>query len=92
MLKRSTFDLLYRITVKSVIDYALPVYAKNLKLTELARLDRLQYRAGKLVAGALHFTSKDKLNDELGWESFQTRIDFLGLSLFQKSIVLKQGL
>ena len=84
MLKRSTLDLLYKITVRSVIDYALPVYAKNLKLTELARLDRLQYRAGKLVTGALHFTSKEKLNNELGWESFQTRIDFLGLSLFQK--------
>ena len=36
-LKRNTLDLLYKITVRSVIDYALPVYANNLKLTELAR-------------------------------------------------------
>ena len=55
-----------------------------LKLTDLARLDRIQYRAAKLVTGALHFTNKDKLNNELGWENFKTRIDFLGLSLFQK--------
>ena len=84
MLKRNTLDLLYKITVRSVIDYALPVYASNLKLTELARLDRIQYRAAKLVTGALHFTNKEKLNTELGWENFQSRINFLGLSLFQK--------
>ena len=83
-LKRNTLDMLYKITVRSVIDYALPIYANNLKLTEIARLDRLQYKAGKLVCGALHFTSREKLNNELGWENFHTRIKFLGLSLFHK--------
>ena len=83
-LKRNTLDMLYKITVRSVIDYALPIYANNLKLTDLARLDRLQYKAGKLVCGALHYTNREKLNNELGWENFQTRINFLGLSLFQK--------
>ena len=34
MLKRNTLDLLYKITVRSVIDYALSVYANNLRLTE----------------------------------------------------------
>ena len=67
-----------------MIDYALPVYANNLKLTELARLDRLQHKAGKLVCGALHYTRRVKLNNELGWETFQQRIDFLGLCLFHK--------
>ena len=83
-LKRNTLDLLFKITVRSVVDYALPIYSNNLKLTDLARLDRLQYRKGKLVTGALHFTSRDKLNTELGWENFHTRIKFLGLSLLQK--------
>ena len=58
--------------VRDVRD-ALPVYANNLKLTELARLDRLQYKAGNLVCGAFHYTSREKLNSELGWENFQTR-------------------
>ena len=40
-LKRNTLDLLYKITIRSVIDYALPIYANNLKSTDLARLDRL---------------------------------------------------
>ena len=83
-LKRSTLDLLYKITVRSIIDYALPVYANNLRLTELARLDRIQYRA-------LHFTNREKLNIELGWESFQQRIEFLGLSLFHKIHLFETG-
>ena len=70
------------VTVRSVIDYALPVYAYNLKLTEHARLDRIPYRVAKLVTGALHFTNKEKLNTELGWENFH--FNFLGLSIFQK--------
>ena len=48
------------------------------------RLERLQYRAAKLVTGALHNTSREKLNYELGWESINKRKDFLGLCLFQK--------
>ena len=71
-------------STRFVIDYALSIYSNNLKKTDLARLDRIQYRAGKLVTGALHYTSRDKLNNELGWENFQTRIHFLGLSLLQK--------
>ena len=84
MLNRKTLDLLYKVCVRSVIDYALPIYANTLNVTELARLERVQYRAAKLVTGALHFTSQEKLNIELGWETIKKRITFLGLSLFQK--------
>ena len=56
LLNRQTLDLLYKITVRSVIDYALPVYYKSLKMTDLARLDNIQYRAGKIVTGVFHFT------------------------------------
>ena len=84
LLHRKTLDLLFKVTVRSVIDYALPIYANTLKQTELARLEQLQYRAAKLVSGALHFTSREKLNNELGWESIKRRIEFLGLSLFHK--------
>ena len=84
LLNRQTLDLLYKLTVRSVIDYALPIYYKSLKLTDLARLDSIQYKAGKLVTGACHLTSKVKLNLELGWESISDRGDFLSLSLFHK--------
>ena len=83
-LHRKTLDLLYKVIVRSIIDYGLPVYANSLKVTEIARFERVQYRAAKLVTGALHFTSQEKLNIELGWESIKKRVDFLGLCLFQK--------
>jgi hypothetical protein len=84
LLSRQTLDLLYKITVRSVIDYALPVYLKTLNITEIARLEQIQYRAAKVVTGGLHFTSKEKLNTELGWESIQKRSDILGLNIFHK--------
>jgi hypothetical protein len=70
--------------VRSVIDYAMPVYFGTLRQTEIKRLNQIQYRAAKIVSGALHFSSSVKLNIELGWESLQTRYECLGLSLFHK--------
>ena len=62
----------------------MPVYFGNLRITEINRLEQIKYRAAKLVTGALKYTSKIKLFNELGWESLQTRYDCLGLSLFHK--------
>ena len=83
-LSRTTLDILYKLTVRSVIDYSLILYFHSLRVTEVARLEQIQYRAAKLCTGALHFTNKDKLNAELGWESISTRAEFLGISLFHK--------
>ena len=84
LLSRQTLDVLYKICVRSVIDYGLPVYCKNLKQTEISRLEQLQYRAAKIVCGALHLTSRDKLNKELGWESISERGNFLSINIFHK--------
>ena len=37
LLSRQTLDLLYKLTVRSVIDSALPAYYKTLRRTELSR-------------------------------------------------------
>ena len=84
LLSRQTLDLLYKLIVRSVVDYALPVYCNTLKQTELSRLENLQYRAAKLVTGTFQFTSRDKLNLELGWETIKNRSDNLGLKMFHK--------
>ena len=84
LLSRQTLDLLYKITVRSVIDYGLPIYCQNLKQTEIYRLEQIQYRAAKIVTGALHLTSREKLNSELGWETIQKRSEILGLCFFHK--------
>ena len=62
----------------------MPVYFKTLKQTEILRLENLQYRAAKIVTGAFHFTSRNKLNVELGWETIDKRADILGLNIFHK--------
>ena len=84
LLSRQTLDVLYKLTVRSVVDYALPVYCNTLTQSLLARLENLQYRAAKLVTGTFHFTSREKLNTELGWETIKNRSDNLSLNIFHK--------
>ena len=83
-LQRKTLDILYKITVRSVIDYAMTVYFGALSEAGKNRLSRIQYQAAKVVSGALHFSSAKKLFLDLGWETLQDRYDFLGLTLFYK--------
>ena len=83
LLSRQTLDVLYKITVRSVIDYALPVYLKTLKQTEIARLENIQY---KIVSGAYHYTSKNKLNIEHGRETIEKRSDILSLNILLFSL------
>ena len=45
----------------------------ELKVSELARLEKLQYQIAKLVTDTLHLTIKDKLNVDLGWKSFNKK-------------------
>ena len=84
LLSRQTLDQLYKITVRSVIDYALPVYFHNLKQTDMVRLSRIQYNAAKIVTGAMHHSSAEKLDFDLGWETLKDRADYLGITLFHK--------
>ena len=42
------------------------------------------HRAGKIVIGALHYASKEKLNLELGWESIMDCGNLSSLNIFHK--------
>ena len=83
-MERNTLDLLYKLTVRRVIDYGLVIYFHKLKQTQKAKLYQVQYRAAKLCTGALKFTSQAKLEKELAWESISERADFVGLCIFHK--------
>ena len=50
------------------------------------RLDKIQYTAAKIVFGALHLTSKERLYKEPSLETIQSWKEFLGLSLFHKIV------
>ena len=84
MLQRHTLDILYKLIVRSVLDYGLPIYFNSLNVADKDRLERIQYNSARLVTGALPCTSRVKLNEELGWETIQQRADFLGLTLYHK--------
>ena len=83
-LKRQTLDLLYKICVRSTLEYGLIIYYHNLTQTQQSRLNRIQYQGAKLCTGALHFTSQIKLESDLAWESISDRAKFLGLCVFNK--------
>ena len=67
-----------------MIDYGLVLFYGDLTQSDFAKLDRIQYRRANVVTGALHFTSRIKLDQDLGWESLAERFELFGLSLFHK--------
>ena len=83
-LSRPVLDILYKQQIRSVIDYGLVLFYGGLTQSDIAKLDRIQYRSAKVVTGALHFTSRINLDQDLGWESLAERYELLGLSLFHK--------
>ena len=83
-LDRSTLDILYKVTIRSVMEYGLICYYNNLTQVQMKRLKQIQYRAAKLCTGALHFSSQVKLEADLAWETMEDRAKILGLSVFHK--------
>ena len=53
--------MLYKVTVRSVVDFALPVYYHSLKMSDKNKLEQIQYKGAKLASGALHGSSMIKL-------------------------------
>ena len=68
----------------AVIEYGLVVYFHSLTQCQKRRLSQVQYRAAKVVTGALHFSSQEKLEQDLSWETISDRADFLSLCIFHK--------
>ena len=83
-LSRHCLDVLYKLHVRSSIDYGISVFGPSLNNKQIEKLDNLQYRAAKIVTGALKFTSKENLQRELGWENTRKRIEFICLTQFRK--------
>ena len=53
--------MLYKVMVRSVIDFALPVYYHSLKMSDKNRLEQVQYKGAKLATGALHGSGSGKI-------------------------------
>ena len=52
-------------------------FYNSLSANQKLRLNKIQYTAAKIVSGAHHLTSKEKLYNELGWETIPSRAEFL---------------
>ena len=85
-LSRQCLDVLYKLHVRSSIDYAITVFGPSLNASQLKILDNLNYRAARLVTGAQKYTSSEKLLNELGWENTTKRVEYLCLTQFYKII------
>ena len=85
-LSRQCLDVLYKLHVRSSIDYAITVFGPSLNASQIKILDNLNYRAARLVTGAQKYTSSEKLLNELGWENTTKRIEYLCLTQFYKII------
>ena len=97
-LPRSALDRCYKSFVRSKLEYGDVVYHKcpfNKSLMPLSdtnmnksmrNLESIQYKAGLIVTGAWHGTSRSKLYNELGWESLTNRRWFKQMCLFYKIV------
>ena len=73
---RDVLDQMYKLYMRAHLDYGDIIYHKHdpdLKLDFTKKLESTQYSAAPSVSGAWRGTSRQKLYDELGWESLYHR-------------------
>ena len=71
-LDRATLEKLYFSFVRSKLEYGSIVWDSCSKHSE-ELLESVQYRAAKIVSGAIHRTSHGVVYSELGWERLEQR-------------------
>ena len=83
LLDRLTLERVYQSFVRSKLEYASIVW-DNCTNEQRNQLEQVQYRAGKIVSGAINRTSKDLVYQELGWQSLEERRHTQRLKVFHK--------
>ena len=82
---RDTLRALYKSLVRPLMEYADVVW-NGCSHTESELLDSFQYETGKIVTGAMKWTSRQRLMCELGWEELKTRRAIHKLTLYFKIV------
>ena len=82
---RQTLCRLYKSLIRPVMEYADVIWS-GCTDTESDLLEHVPYEAGKVVTGAIKGTSRQRLLEELGWESMKTRRIIHRIVLFYKII------
>ena len=82
---RDVLDQIYKLYVRPHLDYADIIYHKrdpDMKLDFTKKLELTKYSAALVVTGSWRGTSRQRLYEELGWESLYHRRSFCRLSHF----------
>ncbi len=91
---RSALELIYKLYVRPHLDYGDVVYHMPAKGSEtfhsksytnhplMSLVESVQYKAACVVSGAWRGTSKEKLYNDLGWESLCHRRNLQRLCIF----------
>ena len=69
---RNVLDLSYKMYVRPHLDYGDVIY-HNQRADLMDLIERVQYKAALIVSGCWQGTSREKLYEELGWESLSDR-------------------
>ena len=82
---RNVLDQMYKLYVRPHIDYGDVIYHdQSMPLSR--KLESTQYKAALAVSGAWKGTNKDRLLEELGWETLSNRLWYRRLCLFYKIV------
>ena len=84
VLPRPPLITIYKAFIRPHLDYGDVIFDQAFNNSFHQRLESIQYNATPAIAGAIRGTSKEKLYQELGFESLQSRKWFRKLSLFYK--------
>jgi len=84
-LDRNTLEKLYFAFIWSKVEYANIVW-DNCSIQSRDMIESVQYRAAKIVSGAIHRTSHNIVYNELGWERLEDRRRKQRLRVFYKTI------
>ena len=82
---RRVLDLSYKLYVRPHLDYGDVIY-HNQRHDLMMLVEQVQYKAALIVTGCWQGTSREKLYDELGWESLSDRRWGRRMSLYYKIV------
>ena len=90
LLPRATLITLYKSFIRPYLDYGDFIYEQAFNSSFHKKLESIQYIASLAITGAIRGTSREKLYNELGYESLNARRWYKKLSYFYKFYVFKQ--
>ena len=85
ILPRSCKEMLYKTTIRPVLDYGDIIYDPCLK-SESEAIEKFQRKAALVCTGAFRITSNERLLNELGLEKMETRRKVHRQTLFYKIV------